>query len=230
MTRRTRKGRREDSGGDPWWHAAGLLSGCAFMVLLLIAREYHGLFGVLDRAGALLVLPLQGQLLTVGVFLAITDLGNGVTIAVMAVALSYLAHLSRAEVIRLAALLGGVGLSIDLAKIFVARMRPPVLLWVDPLHSYSFPSGHAALSLALYGFFAIVWARTLRPGPGRAFLVSLFLALPLAIGLSRLVLNVHYASDVVGGYLLALFWLSLVFMLPHTRWRYPQDPEKLPLL
>jgi membrane-associated phospholipid phosphatase len=89
------------------------------------------------------------------------------------------------------------------------RERP---FFPDPLateSSYSFPSGHAMVSLAIYGAVAFVIAR--RRGSWRQRVMILGAAAVLAglIGFSRLYLGVHYLSDVLAGFSAGLAWLVL---------------------
>jgi len=86
-----------------------------------------------------------------------------------------------------------------LLKLFFGRERPPGehLVFAEGL---SFPSGHAMLSLAFYGFVAYL-LRAEYPGRKGKFLVLVLYLLVFFIGFSRVYLNVHYASDVLGGYL-----------------------------
>ena len=93
-------------------------------------------------------------------------------------------------------------------KEIVDRTRPPAMLAAVSLpHSASFPSGHAVIGLTLGGALAIIVIMEfgLARGIGPAALLVAFGAL---IGVSRVYLGVHWLSDVLGGWLLALAWLS----------------------
>ena len=92
-----------------------------------------------------------------------------------------------------------------IGKIAVRRARPPEAA-VDVL-SYAFPSAHATLAVSLYGVLAYVWIRGSRSWPARVNVFFLWLLLGLLVGASRIVLGVHYLSDVLGGYLLGGLWL-----------------------
>jgi membrane-associated phospholipid phosphatase len=84
-------------------------------------------------------------------------------------------------------------------KGIVARERPSVNEAVDAL-GYSFPSGHAMLSIVTYGFLAAVIISQEMGKAKKAIVVSAAALLILIIGLSRIVLSVHYPSDILGGY------------------------------
>ena len=91
-------------------------------------------------------------------------------------------------------------------KSFFERLRPAAKLVNET--SFSFPSGHATLSLAVYGFIVYVILRTAKSENLKIWsvvFVSIFIFL---VGLSRLYLRVHYFSDVAGGFVLG--GLSLI--------------------
>ncbi len=107
---------------------------------------------------------------------------------------------------------GGQGVLLSL-KLGFSRVRPraPDLL----LHDFSFPSGHAFTAVVLYGALLYVgWTRW-DAAWSRSLLALATGALILAIGWSRLVLRVHYPTDVLGGYLLGLAWLALLRIALH---------------
>lgn len=82
----------------------------------------------------------------------------------------------------------------------VGRPRPEANASVAEAGGFSFPSGHAATSAALFGLLALVAARHLS-GTARAVLTGAGVALVAAVGLSRILLGAHYATDVVAGWI-----------------------------
>ncbi|HEX8053464.1 MAG TPA: phosphatase PAP2 family protein [Thermoleophilaceae bacterium] len=88
--------------------------------------------------------------------------------------------------------------TVALMKVLVARPRPGESL--THAGGFSFPSGHAATSMAVYGSLAFVFARARRGLPRVAFALAGG-ALVTLIGLSRIYLGVHYPSDVVAGWI-----------------------------
>jgi hypothetical protein len=80
---------------------------------------------------------------------------------------------------------------------------------VIPAQAFSFPSGHAMVSMAFYCFLAYVSWRVLR-GWQRAAWAAGLLLLVLLVGLSRLYLGVHYLTDVAAGYLAGFIWADAV--------------------
>jgi undecaprenyl-diphosphatase len=95
------------------------------------------------------------------------------------------------------------------AKIEFCRARP---CWNDEmcrLGDMSFPSGHACAAMTVYGLLAYLILSRWTTGRWRWVVVGLLGLLILAVGLTRMLLGVHYFSDVVGGFLLGLAWVML---------------------
>ena len=91
----------------------------------------------------------------------------------------------------------------------IHRARPPVdRLDVSPPTS-SFPSGHTAASIALYGCLALLIVGLWPSTRSRVIAVVLFV-LPVVVGLSRLYRGMHYPTDVVIGALGGGLWLAVV--------------------
>jgi membrane-associated phospholipid phosphatase len=201
---------------DPWWHVWGLMSGLIFALLVAIARLYPQFFEHIDTYVDAAVVPFQaGDVATF--FLILTTFGGGIGVSLLALIVAYFLRRHPFYLLQLGLLLLYVSVSMGIAKSFVERARPEALFWVDPLNSFSFPSGHAALSTAFYGFLAVYLYRTVRSRSYRLLAVGSCVLLAALISLSRLVLNVHYFTDIIAGALLGLFWLSVVFMLPSLR-------------
>lgn len=95
------------------------------------------------------------------------------------------------------------------AKVVFHRVRPA--LWRSPLpeSDYSFPSGHAMLSMALAASLVLLaW-------PTRLRWPALLCAVPgvIGVGLSRLYLGVHFPSDILAGWCAALIWVTGVYWI-----------------
>jgi membrane-associated phospholipid phosphatase len=100
------------------------------------------------------------------------------------------------------------------------RERP---FFEDPLataSSFSFPSGHSLVSLAVYGSIALVAARHVSSRRAAAAVLIAGGAWVLAIGFSRLYLGVHYLSDVLAGYAAGAAWLALLYLALEAGSRY----------
>lgn len=92
-------------------------------------------------------------------------------------------------------------------KVLVDRPRPVVDHPIHTAFGKSFPSGHAMSSVICYGALYLVLVPALRTNRSRRVALAGTILLCLAIGTSRLLLGVHFVSDVVGGFVLGLAWL-----------------------
>ena len=112
------------------------------------------------------------------------------------------------EAVLLALAVTGTALSNAFLKLLFARPRPAIVPPLVEAEGWSFPSGHAALSAAL----GLTAAEFLRPTASRASGHLLHLtafAFLLLVGTSRIVLAVHYPSDVAAGWLLGTLWATM---------------------
>ena len=103
----------------------------------------------------------------------------------------------------------GVGPLNLLLKSIFERARPN--LFDGPIHltTYSFPSGHAMDSIAVYGMLAFVGVRLIKSRLWQATIVLMAALTVLLIGLSRVFFGVHYPTDVIGGYIAGAIWLAI---------------------
>lgn len=108
-----------------------------------------------------------------------------------------------------------------LIKMLVHRARPSTNLVhvTNLLKSYSFPSGHVMFYTAFFGFICFLTFTILKPSWIRTLLLIVFGSHVALIGLSRIYLGEHWASDVVGAYLLG--GLCLIGFIRLYRWGKP---------
>jgi membrane-associated phospholipid phosphatase len=113
---------------------------------------------------------------------------------------------------------GFAGTITELIKSIIQRPRPaPDLVDVfSVLTSYSFPSGHVMFYMAFFGFVWYLSYSLLRRSWKRRFLLGFFGSLMLMIGMSRIYLGHHWASDVLGAYLLG--GLTLLGIILFYQW------------
>ena len=168
----------------------------------------------LDRSvnAALGLLPAG----VVAVLRAVTHLGDVATVSVVTlVGLALLWRWStRWHAYALALAMGGGTVWMVLLKASFARVRP-VNVYGAP--GFSFPSGHATGSMLLYGFLAWFVATRTWNAAWRVPLAVLLALVPLAVGLSRIGLSVHWVSDVLGGWVLGLSWLVVSLVAVHAQ-------------
>jgi len=91
------------------------------------------------------------------------------------------------------------------------RPRPTEYRIIDE-SGYSFPSGHSMVSMAFYGFLIYLVYKKVENKYVKWLLCTLLSILILLIGVSRIYLGVHYASDVIGG-----FCFSIVYLIVFVR-------------
>lgn len=107
----------------------------------------------------------------------------------------------------LVAVAAGAALSSTAVKLLVRRERPVLEAAIASARGFSFPSGHATIATAVYGALFLVFVASV-PARGRRWLLAATVVFLAGVGLSRLVLGVHHLTDVVGGHILGLAWLS----------------------
>jgi membrane-associated phospholipid phosphatase len=199
----------------------------------LLAVTSADAFVPLDRHLARLARGLSETV--VAVVGVVTILGALPTVAaaviVVAVALARARHRRAA----LGLVLGFVGIviAVHFLKAGVGRLRPP---GADPsLTTASFPSGHAAYATAYTAIGLALVGATEESMRRRRTIVGVGILLTIVIGLTRVVLGVHYLSDVVAGWGLgaAIFGLTaallvLVGAMRHTGERAPSPAERPP--
>lgn len=147
------------------------------------------------------------------VALFITSLGTGIfLIPAYLLILFYLVRTKRRNTAALVASVAAVSLLLSaLLKSVFQRARPP-FKHLDYVAGFSFPSGHSMVGFTFCGIVVyLLW--TLPFNKIVRVALSIFVAvMAVLIGLSRIYLNVHFASDVLGSLLVNVMWLSLCFV------------------
>jgi len=147
------------------------------------------------------------------IFLAVTALGGSSVIIGLLILASLLFWLfnKKTFIAPLLISVAGANLVSNLSKLVFQRPRP-----LNPVYfetTFSFPSGHATAAMACYGFLIYFCLKNIKQPLNRAILMAGGLFLIFVIGFSRLYLGIHYLSDVIAGYLLGGFWLTLGIIL-----------------
>lgn len=179
--------------------AAVVLAAIWFEMLTLGAGPADAALGQLLYAG--------GHPLAIAVARLFTFLGEPVVLIGFGIVAAY-ALWSRREqryaVAVLALMLIGRGLA-QVQKYAIMRFRPEDEVHLVPVSTPSFPSGHATSSMIVYLTLALVFAshRWKWPAVAGALLLS------FCIGVSRVMLGVHWPTDVIGGWAFGLLWVML---------------------
>ncbi|MGU3317461.1 phosphatase PAP2 family protein [Sphingomonas sp. M6A6_1c] len=190
--------------------AVAALVGCALLMALalLLRGSVTGLDPVIlrwvrERTGD------YGSVVTLA--RRLTILGNDLTLWIVTIAaLSYLLAKHRwPQAVYIAGATATGGMMTSAIKFVVDRPRPTLVNHLVEVQSASFPSGHAMNSAYVYGTLALAVAATQVTRPRKRIPVVGALILVLAIGASRIVLGVHWPTDVAAGWAFGLGWTVL---------------------
>ena len=94
-------------------------------------------------------------------------------------------------------------------KFIIKRPRPEEFFRLIKEDGYSFPSGHSMVSMAFYGLLIYFAYGKIKDKKLKWITCIILSLLILSIGISRIYLGVHYASDVIGGFLLSIVYLYI---------------------
>jgi membrane-associated phospholipid phosphatase len=146
------------------------------------------------------------------VMLVVTVLGSLVFTAPVTVGVALLLALHRRWhklAVLAMAVPGGMLLNV-LLKVIFQRHRPVLEGPILSLSSFSFPSGHATVSVLLYGFLTVLLVTgVIRSWRWRVLAVLATVFLVAVVDFSRMYLGVHYLSDVLAGNTVGVAWLAI---------------------
>jgi undecaprenyl-diphosphatase len=156
---------------------------------------------------------------------AMTTLGNSLTLlAFVLLGAAWLHFLGDRGGLRLLLFAGIGGTIVNLAlKIIISRPRPSVVPMLAAYDPWSYPSGHALMSLVILLTIAILAGRWMRRAHFRRLLYTTAILLALVIGFSRMYLGVHYPSDVLAGLLAGFAWVHACLLLGTHPWFRTHD-------
>jgi len=131
----------------------------------------------------------------------------GCTAVVTGVTIWLLRRRARVEAALLVVVAVGIQILVFSAKAGYARARPDLGSAIRLPSSFSFPSGHAATGMAVFGLLGLLAATLARTRAERVAAICAGFAVGALVGASRVVLGVHYVTDVLAGAFLGLAWL-----------------------
>jgi undecaprenyl-diphosphatase len=182
-----------------------------FAALLVLVRLQWAPLEAADHDAATGLNSLvAGHPAAVAVVKAITWLGSSGVLWLVIGAAAVLLAFRRRWRLAVYLLVAGAGVLVldPVLKSLVGRLRPVVAHPVAHGQGNSFPSGHSLGSIVCYGAVFLVFLPALR-GRGRRAFTAGIATLIVLIGISRILLGVHYISDVLGGWSLGVAWLGL---------------------
>jgi membrane-associated phospholipid phosphatase len=188
--------------------ACSLVGGVLLGVLVYLVRSVPALQNV-DNSVAAWGYDHRTSFSTSGLHV-ITEFGNiqiVVGLALVLAAIDFHRTRSRWSLPFLLTVMVGMELLNLGVKDLVGRVRPaldPAAASLGP----SFPSGHSATSAAFYAAAALILGRTLQQRP-RQILIGVAVGIAVAVGASRVLLDLHWLSDVIGGLSLGWSWFAL---------------------
>jgi undecaprenyl-diphosphatase len=185
-----------------------LVSLLAFSVMALLVRRNTIVF--FDSSIISYVQGLEAPWLTtiMRFFTFIGDTIPVIILTLVSLLLLYKVLNHRAELVLFLAVMLGANILFLTLKSFFHRARPDLHRLAEATN-YSFPSGHATMAFALYGVLTFLLWRHINTPFKRTIHIIVSSIVILSIGISRIYLGVHYPSDILAGYFISAFWLTL---------------------
>jgi undecaprenyl-diphosphatase len=206
--------------GRWWWWRAGVLVGAwvvltGVLVAVGTAVEHSSAVNGFDRHVTSVVVAHRGPALD-SVMKAVTWLGSWVALVVVGVVIVVLTVRRRLPLLALVlavAAWGGEAAGVWIGKHVVQRSRPPQQIWLVHTHGWSWPSGHTAVAVVVFGASALVVTLVTRSGPARIVAWSLAAIAVALVAFSRLELGVHWLTDLLASLVFVSSWLVIIAVL-----------------
>lgn len=131
--------------------------------------------------------------------------------AVIAIVFLILQRKRLSALLLVVGLAGGVALSEGLKAVF-ERERPPAVYQAVETINASFPSGHALLSAVFYLTLGVMLTRAFSQRRLKAYALGVAVVLTLVVGLTRIYLGAHWASDVFAGWSVGAAWAMILWL------------------
>lgn len=185
------------------------------IILLITSKVIVGKELYIDKlAYQIFIEKLRNDKLTTFMKLA-TKLSNPeVMIVIAIISILFCIKLIKNKKLSLGIILNLAGITIinQILKFIFRRERPTGYRLIE-MSGYSFPSGHAMVSLAFYGLLIYITKRLVKNKYLKILLITLNIAIIILIGVSRIYLGVHYLSDVLTGYSISIIYLLITTKL-----------------
>lgn len=164
----------------------------------------------LDSLMHLYILNIRNNTLT-SILSTLTNLGGATFLLALSCILFIVLKNKKIPLYILINLTSSFIINETIKSIFV-RSRPIGINVIEET-GYSFPSGHSMVSLSFYGFITYLLCKHIKNKYIKSILIISTILIVLLIGFSRIYLGVHYLSDVIAGFLLAIIYLTVYIKL-----------------
>jgi undecaprenyl-diphosphatase len=148
----------------------------------------------------------------------LTSLGGIAVLSLFATIVVLFLFLQRKRLSALLLLIGlggGVALSEGLKSVF-ERDRPPLVYQAVDTINASFPSGHALLSAVFYLSIGVMLTRAFPQRRFKAYVLAVAMVLTLLVGLTRVYLGAHWATDVLAGWSVGAAWAMMLWLVAYA--------------
>lgn len=185
-----------------------LIVGAAAVLFLFVLMNVVGddIAHLDSSAYSFFVLHLRRTWLT-PIMQSFSNIASPVVLAVILLVVEAFAPGRRPGICAGVNLVLSVGLCLVLKEV-VQRERPAESIRLVSETGYSFPSGHSMVAMAFFGFLLWMVLHYEKDRTVKAFCTLGFVTIILLIGMSRIYLGVHYASDVLAGFFITVVWLG----------------------
>lgn len=187
-----------------------LLFICLIMFLFILENVFDNEINIFDTYIYNKVILVKTDIVT-NIFKVITEFGDALVLIGITV-LSLLVLKNKKIGIAISLNLVSIALLNQILKRIIQRPRPEGFRLIEQ-SGYSFPSGHSMASMAFYGLIIYFVYKYVKNKMARNIICTILSLLIILIGISRIYLGVHYASDVLAGFMLSIAYLVVYISL-----------------
>jgi membrane-associated phospholipid phosphatase len=193
-----------------------------FLASFLLVAQLKNSFIMIDLQANSWAMSIQPDSFTaIAVIIAyVFDITSLIAISLIIAVYLFFRNYRRYSVLLLATM-GGDALIVFIAKELIHSPRPLNGLVYDT--GFSFPSGHVAGSIVFCGLLTYLAWQNWKSPKAKTVSITLFITITSIVAFDRIYLNVHWFSDVLGGCLLGLFWLTFSLWA----FRYVEKTKKI---
>ncbi len=196
------------------WIIVGILLICFIIIaFFMVTGKIHGFDRYIYNIISKFINPITTNIVKI-----ITNLASPIVIVIITLIVSYILGIRKKD--KKTAIMFCLNpciitlLNFGIKNIF-ERTRPE-LISIIAESGYSFPSGHTSLSMAFYGYIIYLINKKCSNKKVKITGTIIFSILIFLIGLSRVYLGVHYASDVIAAFVLSLSYLIIYTHIVHN--------------